>query len=200
MSVPAGSRERLVRAMEDLLQTRGYHAAGLNTLLEAAGAPKGVMYHHFPGGKVALAEDAIRGLKDRILARLDRLFATHRSPRAALAAWTEDALRRLEASSFERGCPLATVTLETTAEHAGLRAVLSETFDAMRERIARAFVEDGVPKRDADGLAALCISTYEGALLLARAGQDSAVIRSAMGALRRLLEAAAPVRPKRPAK
>ena len=35
------------------LRRKGYHGVGLNELLADANAPKGVLYHHFPGGKEA---------------------------------------------------------------------------------------------------------------------------------------------------
>jgi TetR/AcrR family transcriptional repressor of lmrAB and yxaGH operons len=41
------------------LRTKGFHGVGLSELLAQAQAPKGVLYHHFPGGKTELAVAAI---------------------------------------------------------------------------------------------------------------------------------------------
>ena len=49
------TRERILRAATRLFQTRGYHGARLSEILDVAHAPKGSLYHHFPGGKEDLA-------------------------------------------------------------------------------------------------------------------------------------------------
>ena len=58
---PNPTRERLIAAMSDLLERRGFHGVGLSELLAQAQAPKGVLYHHFPGGKTALMKAAELG-------------------------------------------------------------------------------------------------------------------------------------------
>src|SRR3990167_3882874 len=50
------TRDKLITAMADALQRKGLHGVGLNELLAQAGAPKGSLYHHFPGGKSELAD------------------------------------------------------------------------------------------------------------------------------------------------
>ena len=57
-----GTRDRLIGAMLQALSTRGLHGVGINELLVAARAPKGVLYHHFPGGKTELAVATIEQL------------------------------------------------------------------------------------------------------------------------------------------
>ncbi|MFN5881268.1 MAG: TetR/AcrR family transcriptional regulator, partial [Burkholderiales bacterium] len=58
--------------MGDALRTRGYHGVGLNELLAAAQAPKGVLYHHFPGGKAELAVCAIESVVAKLCIDLDK--------------------------------------------------------------------------------------------------------------------------------
>ena len=58
------TRDRLIAAMLDALRRRGYFGIGLNELLASANAPKGVLYHHFPGGKTEL-ETARKVLRER---------------------------------------------------------------------------------------------------------------------------------------
>jgi TetR/AcrR family transcriptional repressor of lmrAB and yxaGH operons len=53
-------RERILRAALSHFQRHGYHGAGLAEILEEARAPKGSLYHHFPGGKAQLARAARR--------------------------------------------------------------------------------------------------------------------------------------------
>ena len=117
--------------MLDALSTRGYHGIGLNELLANAGAPKGVLYHHFPGGKAELAMAAVATVGDQLGATLDKVLArTGGDPVAAITAWMAAAQKLLATSGFERGCPLATVALETTPEDLALRAALPTALPA----------------------------------------------------------------------
>lgn len=185
--VAAGTRERLVTAMSRALQRRGYHGVGLAELLAEAGAPKGVLYHHFPGGKQQLAVAAIEAIAAHITASLDRLVAAGADPLPTLQGWLAMAEQQLVKTGFERGCPLATVALETTADDAAVRAALAAAFDAIRERLALLLAAAGVPEAHAAGLAALVLATYEGALMQARVAGSGAPMAAAARTLLLLL-------------
>lgn len=175
--------------MSRALQRQGYHGVGLADLLAQAGAPKGVLYHHFPGGKQALAVAAIEATADHIAASLDRLIAERADPLPTLAGWLALAQGQLERSGFERGCPLATVALETTAADAPVRAALATAFAAIRERLARLLVHAGVGPASAAGLAALVVAAYEGALMQARVAGSGAPMAEAAESLLALIRA-----------
>lgn len=182
-----GSRERLIAAMTDALRRRGLHGIGLNELLQSARAPKGVLYHHFPGGKTELAIAAIDDVVERMLASLDRLLQAEPDPVAALQRWVASATQRLQQSGFEAGCPLATVGLESTPEDVALREALARAFSRMRVRLALALQTAGQAAPQAAGLAALIVATYEGGLLQARVAQNPEPIEQATRALLDLL-------------
>lgn len=165
---PTDARERLILAMTDALQRRGLHGSGLTELLAAAQAPKGVLYHHFPGGKTELAVAAVEATIERLCATLDARMASG-DPAAALMAWVNGAQQRLENSGYEKGCPLATIALETTQADVEIRAALGKGFAAIRTRIAGALARAGYEARSAESLAALMVAAYEGGLLQARA-------------------------------
>jgi TetR/AcrR family transcriptional repressor of lmrAB and yxaGH operons len=165
---PAPTRERLVAAMTDALQRRGLHGVGLAELLQAAQAPKGVLYHHFPGGKTELAVAAIDAVVSHIDASLQRLQQRPGSALDALRQWLTQAGQYLQRSGFERGCPLATVALESTPQDEAIRAAVARGFALLRERLAQVLVQAGVNAARAPGLAALVVSAYEGALMQAR--------------------------------
>ena len=184
---PAGTRERLIGAMIRALRTRGFHGVGLTELLAQARAPKGVLYHHFPGGKAELAVAAIDEVVGLINAELGGLFQTHRSPEQALTAWLSSAQRTLMASGFEHGCPLATVALESTASDLAIRAALAKGFSQIRETLLNALLFADVEPARAKGLSALMVSAFEGALLQARVAGDVEPIRQTAGALREVL-------------
>lgn len=187
-SPPPGTRERLVGAMIRTLQTRGLHGAGLNEILALAQAPKGVLYHHFPGGKNALAVAAVEATVAWSCDWLDKLMATHEHPADALRDWIARAVGGLGDSGFEIGCPMAAVALESTAADVELRAALARGFDAIRLRIAQALVRVGHDAARAQGLAALMVAAYEGGLLQARVANDVTPMLQATETLLQLLK------------
>lgn len=186
--VVPGTRERLVHAMSRALQRRGYHGVGLAELLAAAGAPKGVLYHHFPGGKQQLAVAAIEATAAHISGSLDRLLAARADPLPTLAGWLAMAEQQLVKSGFERGCPLATVALETTADDGPVRVALADAFARIRDGLARLLVAAGIAPAHAGGLAALVVASYEGALMQARVAGSGQPMAEAAGSLLSLLQ------------
>ena len=198
---PATTRERLVSAMASALQRRGLHGVGLNELLAEAQAPKGVLYHHFPGGKTELAVAAIEATVARLTQALDKLIAKQAEPLAVLGAWITGAQQQLAGSAFERGCPLATVALESTADDPAIRAALASAFAQLRDRLAQMFIAHGLAAARAGGLATLVVAAYEGALIQARVAGDAAPLRETGQVLLQLLQAEMPPRmqmPQRP--
>lgn len=177
------ARARLIAAMTDALQRRGLHGSGLTELLAAAAAPKGVLYYHFPGGKTELAVAAIEATVARLCDSLERALAGASDPGPVLIAWISAAQKRLDASGYERGCPLATIALETTSEDGAIRAALAQGFAAVRERIADGLARAGYQPAAAQALAALLVAAYEGGLLQARVAGSSAPMNLVSDAL-----------------
>jgi TetR/AcrR family transcriptional regulator, lmrAB and yxaGH operons repressor len=181
----ADSKDKLVSSMKHALVTQGYHAAGLSALLAGTELPKGSLYHHFPRGKSELAAAAIRSLTVDFEASFATHFAEAPDPLAAIRLWVSGALRRLEKSQFSAGCPFATVTLEVASVEPEIGKALDDAFAVLRACIATAL--EGAGYANPGGLAALVVSTYEGALLQARAMQSTSVIEGAMNTLCDLL-------------
>ena len=53
------AREKILQAASELMEKQGYHATGLNEIIQKSGAPKGSLYYYFPDGKEQLASEAI---------------------------------------------------------------------------------------------------------------------------------------------
>jgi len=167
------TRERLIFATSDLLRRKGLHGFGVSDVLAAAQAPKGVLYHHFPGGKLELAIAAIDTAVAQILRSLEQIEAGGGDVPLALRGWLDQAHQRLARSGYEMGCPLAAVALESTGEDRELRAALNSGFDAIRGQLGRLLGQAGLSRAKAPRFAALVVSAYEGALLQARIAGDA---------------------------
>jgi len=171
------TRDRLLAAMTDALQRRGLHGVGLTELLHTAQAPKGVLYHHFPGGKTELAVAAVEQVVADIDAGRQRLLQRPGPPLDALRQWLDRAAQQLQRSGFERGCPLAAVALESTPEDEAIRAALARGFAMLRQRLTQVLGQAGVAPARAPGLAALAVSAYEGALMQSRVAGNVQALR-----------------------
>lgn len=193
-----GTRERLIDAMQDALRHKGYHGVGLSELLAVAKAPKGVLYHHFPGGKSELAVVAVEAVIAQLLDGLDRLFARSADPVHALQGWMAGAQRILASSGFASGCPLATIALESAPDDTAVRNALAQGFAAIRQRLLRALEDAGIETTRASNLAALIVSAYEGALVQARVAGNVDAMQATSLALMDLVRLSLPPTPAKP--
>jgi TetR/AcrR family transcriptional regulator, lmrAB and yxaGH operons repressor len=158
--------------MRDLLQRQGYHATGINQVLADSQAPKGVLYHHFPGGKAELAAAAVRQSGQSILAGLAQFKARSQDPIEAITLFIDFYIRQLSESNYAYGCPIATVTLETAASDDGLQIELKQIFEGMIAFVADSLIEHGADAAQATTQAILVIAMLEGALMLSLARRD----------------------------
>jgi TetR/AcrR family transcriptional repressor of lmrAB and yxaGH operons len=173
---PVPTRDRLIAAMLNALRRTGFHGVGLSELLSEAGAPKGVMYHHFPGGKKELAIAAIDLVVRQITSGLQKLMQRHADPVDALQAWMASAQKLLVGSGYQQGCPLASIASESTPDDKAIRQALANGFSHIRQQLGLALENAGVAPERSANLAALMVSAYEGALIQARvAGQVDAM-------------------------
>src|SRR5439155_3098484 len=65
------SRERMLGSAVQLLREQGYTGTGFRDVIAHSGAPRGSIYHHFPGGKVQLAEEAVVAARDYVTSFID---------------------------------------------------------------------------------------------------------------------------------
>lgn len=188
----AGSKERMVEATAALLRRQGYHATGLNQIVREASAPKGSLYFHFPGGKESLAATALQASGARMKMELAALVGGCANPPQAVAAVVEHYARELAESSYENGCPMATVVLEAAATSDTLQEVCTRHYEEWQSLIAAYLLGHGYVESDARDLAGTILSSFEGALLLARAHRSPAPLEQIGRTLTRLLDAYAP--------
>jgi AcrR family transcriptional regulator len=186
--MPRPSRDRLLDAAVDLLQRQGYHGTGLNELLERSEAPRGSLYHYFPGGKEQIGAEAIARAGNQVAAAVAHLLRTESSVADAVEALAGVLAAGLETSDFERGCPVATTALEVTPRSEPIRAAAQASFESWLAPLRERLDATGFDRLEAARRADLAIATLEGALVLARARRNADVLRDAGRQLRPLLE------------
>jgi TetR/AcrR family transcriptional repressor of lmrAB and yxaGH operons len=185
-------RALLLKGARQLLAEKGYAGMELRDVAERGGAPRGSIYHHFPGGKTQLAREAAE-LEGTTIRDLIERSLEERGLRETLFMFGEIFRRRVADHPERIGCPVAAAAL-ARPEDPELAAVATAAFQSWERPIAAALREEGVSAKDAETFAGLVVSTVEGALLRMRAAGSQEPLDSAIGglgqALDRLLESA----------
>ncbi|WP_421859875.1 TetR/AcrR family transcriptional regulator [Oceanicaulis sp.] len=181
------SRTRLISAAAQLFQEKGFAATGLSEILDRAQMPKGSLYHHFPGGKAELGVAAMESAGQVLHQTLTARQESQGTSAEAIRAFAQDLAGWLESSAYTRGCPIATVALEQANGAPELVAAIRSAFDRVIQGLAEQLVAEGQTRERARQLATLCLSTLEGALILARSQHSSDPVRMAGEELARLL-------------
>lgn len=125
------SRENILKAATRLFHLKGYHATGLNQILQESGSPKGSLYYHFPNGKEQLAAEAIQLSGHIIAANIQTNLSAFNDP---IKAFQHNI--QLIAKEFEHidklaelpTVPLGLLAAETALVNDNLRRLCEETF------------------------------------------------------------------------
>jgi TetR/AcrR family transcriptional regulator, lmrAB and yxaGH operons repressor len=181
------TRGKLVATTASLLQRQGYHGTGLNQIIADSGAPRGSLYFYFPGGKEELAcaalADAGAEWQERLLSVIDAAPDLG----AAVVAVCQALADALVASSYEHGCPLATVALEAATSSESVRTTCAAHYAGWEERIAERLARAGIAEDQARPLATFALSAIEGALLLCKVSRNTGPLLTVGETLRSLL-------------
>ncbi|WP_280423587.1 TetR/AcrR family transcriptional regulator [Nocardia carnea] len=169
---PDGPRAAMIRSAISLIRRRGVAAVSFADVLNASGAPRGSVYHHFPGGKAQLVTEATRVAGARVTEELTRVLDTPETA-AALRELAETLARGLDRGDYAVGCPIAAAALGNEPDAV---AAAGATFDTWRDLIAGKLVRDGAVPQRARSVAVLVVSALEGALIVARTERDPAAL------------------------
>jgi len=168
-----------------LVRERGARATSIDDVLAHSGAPRGSVYHHFPGGRDQLLREATAFAGEVVARRLERGIG--RDPLQALDMFLGTYREELIASGFRSGCPLVAVAIESREDGPGLQDAAGAAFERWAALLARSFTEGGVAEARARELSVMTLAAVEGALVLCRAQRDAAPLDSVHRQLRALL-------------
>lgn len=131
------TREHLLDAALEIIQTQGINGFTLDRVAESAGVSKGGLLYHFPN-----RDSLVEGLLRRSAENFERLYKAYleaeppgngRQLRAYIQASLDDSLASLE---------LLTLLRAATAENPNLVALIQREFIQWRRRL----FNDGIPK------------------------------------------------------
>jgi len=181
------TRARILAAAGRRFRQKGYAAAGVDELMDAAGLTAGGFYAHFPSKRVLLAEVLARSAQDsrrRLFAGLEGLRQPER-----LAAVVGRYLSRTHRDRPADGCALPALASEVARQGSGPRRALEAQLRGLATSLAAHTRTQGGLSREDRALATLGL--LAGGLMLSRAVEDRELSDRILRACRRL---AAPAR------
>lgn len=159
-----------------MFRRRGYNGVGLNEILDAAEAPKGSLYHHFPNGKSDLAMAGATWASDGMLRVIAASFEPAESFHAGFATLCHKLAKLFDLSGQTDGCPVNGAMFDGP-ENSAFRAHALHLFEGWINEVdqhAQRFGHaPGAARQEAEHIFVL----LEGGWLLARARKDSAILR-----------------------
>lgn len=163
------TRDEMVAGAAQVLAEHGPAEASFSQVLAATGAPRGSIYHHFPGGKDQLVAEAVRWAGEQLRAALEGETAS--TPAEVARAFARPFRALLARRGAAAGCAVAAVVVGS-AEGSPTRAAAAEVLQGWRELLAAGYRRTGVEAGAAEVLAATTVATVEGAVVVARAAGD----------------------------
>ena len=168
MSPRENVRSNMVDGAVVLLATEGVEGTSFKEVLGVTSAPRGSVYHHFPGGKSELIHAAL----DRAGARALEAMEATRGQSASevlerfLALWRA----LLDYSQLRAGGAVVSVTV--AGPEAEIHKHVGDIFRAWTEQLAELFVAGGMAEGAAHTMATVTIAATEGAVILSRGEQS----------------------------
>jgi len=165
------SRERIVQAAAHLFRKHGYHATGIDQVVEFAGLTPGGFYKHFPSKSGLLAAALERAASTSL--RLRNTGIEHLRGERWLRSFVASYLSLNHARDVAEGCPIAALAPElakgSVEERRALDAAVETTVAAISDGLGGSTTD----RRRAWEVLASCVGT----LSLARSVRDPNVAR-----------------------
>ncbi|CAJ1503390.1 TetR/AcrR family transcriptional regulator [[Mycobacterium] kokjensenii] len=160
------TRQAMVLAAVELLREHGADGVTLDALLTRSGAPRGSIYHHFPGGRAQILDEAIQLAGDAIAGLIAGSAAD--GPVAVLDRFTAFWRKTLQDSDFAAGCPVVSVSV-SAEPGSPLVAHAEGIFARWTALLCDCFVADGLGADVAARLATMSLAAIQGAIVMCRA-------------------------------
>lgn len=184
----AATKQRILKAANQLFYVHGYNATGLDAIINQAGITKGNFYYYFKSKEI-LATAVLEWHFEQITKETqDLLQAKNLTPLSTLFA----ILDAIEARQFSQygegavcGCFVGNFTLEMSTDSEQVRAKVNSIFKRYLENFSnlleQAKTTGEIPKSiNPDEEASMILSLVEGALLLDKANQRPKAITQAI--------------------
>jgi AcrR family transcriptional regulator len=189
----SGARDRMVTSAIQLFRERGVAGTALSDVIAHSAAPRGSIYHYFPGGKPQLAAEAT-ALAGRLLDDLIVKWMSRHGPTETINRIIEMFRKQLRDTDFASGCPVAAGALEG-GEAPGASDIAGTAFATWEDTLAAALREHGIPADRAENLASMAVCAIEGAIIVAKAQRSTRALDRVAEELCTLIQSGSTVPP-----
>jgi AcrR family transcriptional regulator len=162
------TRESILTAAAELMRRKGYGAVGMKDIAEASGAPIGSLYHHFRGGKVQIAREALINAGAAYALLIPSIIDGHTDLGEAVDAVFTQAADDMAGTGFANMCPVASVAAEVADTVEELREASAKVFAAWIDGGSAYFASRGLDEWQARQVTLALIGALEGAFVLGR--------------------------------
>jgi TetR/AcrR family transcriptional regulator, lmrAB and yxaGH operons repressor len=180
-------RDNLIEATSRLLEAKGYAGTGLSEILKASKAPKGSLYHYFPGGKDELVAAAVARAGERTAQRIRENLERSEPAAAAVGEFVQRIAQAVESSDFSAGGPLQIVALETASTNPRSNQACQQAYRQLQAAFAEKLLANGRAPDEAERLAVLIMASIEGGIILSRTYRTGDPLRLVAEHLMRLI-------------
>src|SRR5712692_9728465 len=172
----AETRLRIIQVAADLFHKQGVRATSPDEIIEASGTGKGQFYYYFKS-KEGLVHEVLQSHLGAIKSGSGPVNYEINSWQD-LEQWFQAHIELQKRFDMTRGCPFGTVGNELTENDGLIRQDLNLLFEIMKNKLAIFFVKEkakGRLSKDAneEHLAAFCIATIQGAMLMGKIERNS---------------------------
>jgi AcrR family transcriptional regulator len=179
----SSTREAILTAAAELMRRKSYGAVGMKDIAAASGAPIGSLYHHFRGGKVQIAREALVNAGAAYALLIPSIVDEHADLGSAIEAVFTQAADDMASTGFANMCPVASVAAEVADTVEELRETSASVFQGWVDGGTAYFHGRGLDEPRARELTLALIGALEGAFVLARTLRDTEPLLAAGRAL-----------------
>ncbi|MFI9503904.1 TetR/AcrR family transcriptional regulator [Nocardia sp. NPDC052566] len=183
------ARRRMIEGTIDSLRVHGASATSVDRVLASTGAPRGSVYHHFPGGRTQMITDAVT-IAGELMTQFIEQLTREGDSAGALEQFGALWRRTLTDSDFRAGCPIFAVAVETNDDTPEFAASAAAIFERWHLLMTGMLVREGIAEERAQRLATLTVASIEGAVALCRVQRSTSPLDDTLSELRILLDAA----------
>jgi TetR/AcrR family transcriptional regulator, lmrAB and yxaGH operons repressor len=164
-------RDRMVDAAMAGLRASGLAGAGVNQVVAASGAPKGSLYHYFPGGKLQIAREALERFGELRRQDMETVMNADGPVDQKIKRLFKRAAKGMEAEGFRLGCAVAGAVADIDEDSAELAPVCEAVLESWIGIIAAALAP--LPSARRRVLARFVMTALQGAFVQARAARST---------------------------
>ncbi|KYH31485.1 TetR/AcrR family transcriptional regulator [Neomoorella mulderi] len=157
---------KLLNSALELFRKKGYSATGINEIVAQSGAPKGCLYHYFPGGKEEIAIKVVKAYEKAESNKIKRILSSSPDPVKAFELIFEEFIEKISRGGEFENLSITLLSLESINISESLRKACASAFESLETLFTERLVESGFKEEIAKERARILLCLFNGALTL----------------------------------